>query len=39
MLDRCWVLKATLLNAWVGGTILIIINSTDGKLIKLTHGK
>lgn len=25
LLDGCWVLKRTLPNAWVGGTILIII--------------
>lgn len=39
LIDDYWVLNGTLPQDWVGGTFLIIINSTDGKVIKLTHGK
>ncbi|RIJ34014.1 NTF2 fold immunity protein [Pontibacter oryzae] len=39
LIDGYWVLNGTLPKDWVGGTFLIIINSTDGKVIKLTHGK
>ncbi|WP_157593106.1 YbbC/YhhH family protein [Rufibacter tibetensis] len=39
LIDGYWVINGTLPQGWVGGTFLIIINSTDGKVIKLTHGK
>jgi hypothetical protein len=39
LINDYWVLNGTLPKDWVGGTFLIIINSTDGKVIKLTHGK
>jgi len=39
LIDGYWVVNGTLPKDWVGGTFLIIINSTDGKVLKLTHGK
>ncbi|MHA6249982.1 NTF2 fold immunity protein [Pontibacter sp. CAU 1760] len=39
LIDGYWVLIGTLPKDWVGGKFLIIINSTDGKIVKLTHGK
>lgn len=34
-----WVLNGTLPQNMIGGTFLIILNSTNGQIIKLTHGK
>ncbi|WP_207429917.1 YbbC/YhhH family protein [Sabulibacter ruber] len=39
LIDGYWLINGTLPQGWVGGTFLIIINSTNGKVIKLTHGK
>lgn len=39
LIDGYWVLNGTLPKDWLGGTFLIIINSTDGKVIKLTHSR
>lgn len=39
LINGYWVLNGTLPQGWDGGTFLIIINSIDGKVIKLTHGK
>jgi hypothetical protein len=39
LIDGYWVINGTLPHNWVGGTFLIILNSTDGKVIKQTHGK
>lgn len=39
LIDGYWVLNGTLPKGKLGGTFLIIINSIDGKVIKLTHGK
>jgi hypothetical protein len=38
-IDNYWVLNGTLPKNMLGGTFLIIINSTNGQIIKLTHGK
>ena len=38
-LDNYWVIIGTLPKGHLGGTFLIIINSLDNKIIKLTHGK
>ncbi|MDX6183587.1 YbbC/YhhH family protein [Flavobacterium sp. Fl-77] len=38
-IDNYWVLNGTLPNNMLGGTFLIIINSKNGQIVKLTHGK
>lgn len=38
-IDNYWVLNGTLPQNMLGGTFLIILNSTNGQVIKLTHGK
>jgi hypothetical protein len=38
-IDGYWILNGTLQENMLGGTFLIIINSTNGQIIKLTHGK
>lgn len=38
-IDNYWVLTGTLPKAWVGGTFLIIIDSRNSKVLKITHGK
>ncbi len=39
LLDGYWVINGTLPTGMRGGTFLIILNSTNGEVIKLTHGK
>ena len=39
LIDGYWVNSGTLPKERVGGTFLIIINSVDGKVIKLEHGQ
>ncbi len=39
LIDGYWVINGTLPQGWNGGAFLIIMNSTDGRVIKLTHGK
>ena len=39
LIDGYWILNGTLQKNMLGGTFLIIINSTNGQIIKLTHGK
>jgi hypothetical protein len=38
-IDNYWILSGTLPENMLGGTFLIILNSTNGQIIKLTHGK
>lgn len=38
-IDGYWILNGTLPENMLGGTFLIIINATNGQVIKLTHGK
>ena len=38
-LEGYWIIKGTLPKGSLGGTFLIITNSTNGQVIKLTHGK
>jgi hypothetical protein len=38
-IDNYWVITGTLPNEYAGGTFLIIIDSKDSKIIKITHGK
>lgn len=38
-IENYWVLNGTLPKNMLGGTFLIIINSTNGQIVKLTHGK
>ena len=38
-IDNYWVLTGTLPKEYKGGTFLIIIDSRNCKIIKLTHGK
>jgi hypothetical protein len=39
LINRYWYISGTLPKGWVGGVFEIIINSKDGKVIKLIHGK
>jgi hypothetical protein len=39
LIDGYWVLNGTLPENMLGGTFLIIIHSTNGEVIRLTHGK
>ena len=39
LIDGYWYISGTLPKDWLGGVFEIIINSKDGKVIKLTHGK
>jgi hypothetical protein len=39
LIDGYWILNGTLPVNMHGGTFLIIINATNGQVIKLTHGK
>jgi NTF2 fold immunity protein len=38
-IDSYWVIGGTLPKEFVGGTFLIIIDSRDCKIIRITHGK
>jgi hypothetical protein len=38
-IDGYWILNGTLPENKLGGTFIIIINSKNGQVIKLTHGK
>ncbi len=38
-INEYWVINGTLPDNINGGTFLIILNSTDGQVIRLTHGK
>jgi hypothetical protein len=38
-IDSYWVIGGTLPKEYLGGTFLIIIDSRDSKIIKITHGK
>ena len=38
-IDKYWVISGTLPKGYVGGTFLIIIDSRDNKIIRITHGK
>jgi hypothetical protein len=39
LVDNFWVIFGTLPKGYSGGTFLIIINATNSKIIRLTHGK
>lgn len=39
LIDDHWVISGTLPKDHIGGTFLIIIDSRDGRVIKITHGK
>ena len=39
LIDGFWYLSGKLPKDWLGGVFEIIINSKDGRVIKLTHGK
>ena len=38
-IDKYWVIGGTLPKDYLGGTFLIIIDSRDSRVIKITHGK
>ena len=38
-IDNYWVIMGTLPKNYLGGTFLIIIDSKDSKIIRITHGK
>jgi hypothetical protein len=39
LIDNFWVINGTLPENCVGGVFLIIIDSRDSKILKITHGK
>ncbi len=39
LIDKYWFLKGTLPKGMKGGTFMIIIDSQDYKVIRITHGK
>ena len=39
LIDNYWVISGTLPKGYLGGTFLIIIDATNSKIIRLTHGK
>ncbi|TPG33882.1 YbbC/YhhH family protein [Flavobacterium pectinovorum] len=39
LLQNYWVISGTLPEDYLGGTFLIIIDSKNSKIIKITHGK
>jgi hypothetical protein len=39
LVDHYWVITGTLAKGYRGGTFLIIIDATNSKIIRLTHGK
>ena len=39
LIDNYWVIGGTLSKEYIGGTFLIIIDSHDCRIIKITHGK
>jgi hypothetical protein len=39
LIDGYWYISGTLPKGWLGGVFEIIINSKDGGVIKLIHGK
>jgi hypothetical protein len=39
LIDNYWVVSGTLPKGYLGGTFLIIVNATNSKIIRLTHGK
>ncbi len=38
-IDNYWLITGTLPKEYVGGTFLIIVDSRDSRIIKITHGK
>lgn len=38
-IDNYWLITGTLPSGWKGGTFLIIIDSRNSKIIRITHGK
>ena len=38
-IDNYWIISGTLPKDYLGGTFLIIIDSRDSKVIRITHGK
>jgi len=39
LIDNYWVVSGTLPKDYSGGTFLIIVDATNSKIIRLTHGK
>lgn len=39
LIEKYWVISGTLPKGYKGGTFLIIIDATNSKILKITHGK
>ena len=39
LIDNYWVVSGTLTKGYLGRTFLIIVDATNSKIIRLTHGK
>jgi hypothetical protein len=37
--NKTWIIRGSLKEGEIGGTFLIIIDATNSKIIRLTHGK
>lgn len=38
-IDNYWIISGTLPKNYVGGTFLIIMDASNGRIVKITHGK
>lgn len=39
LIEHFWIISGTLPKGYLGGTFLIIVDATNSKIIRLTHGK
>lgn len=39
LIDNYWLITGTLPKGWKGGTFLIIIDSRNSRIVRITHGK
>lgn len=39
LIDNYWVVMGTLPEGMLGGTFMIILDATNGKVLRITHGK
>jgi hypothetical protein len=39
LINHYWVIMGTLPKEWLGGTFLLILDTQNGRIIKLTHGR
>ena len=37
--DNYWIISGSLREGWDGGTFLIVIDATNYRIVRITHGK